>query len=172
VENKKFTKHMAIDPTRKNWQDAIDAWAGQSGGIPAANEFECSEGKQPQISILSPSKGAAVPRGNTPVKISASAHFGIERVDYILNGQLIYTSTTAPFDGNLRISTFLADGSKQVLIAKVYDKVGLSSEAVLEFVISDSAQPNKPNEDSKVENETDSAQPKEEEPTETADSII
>ncbi len=145
VEERTFRNHQAIDPSRKNWQDGIRAWAGGSEGAPPPEgEYQCSKDKQPSIIITNPSTYSRLKPGNIPVSVSYEAPFGVQRIDYFLDDQLVYTDTSGSNSGIIRLSDLHDDGSKHIIIAKIFDQRGLQAQSVIEVTVDNSTEEEPP----------------------------
>lgn len=82
----------------------------------------------PTVSISSPANGATVPRKST-VTIAANAtdNVGVTRVEFLVNGALQCTDTTAPYNCNWRVPA--APNKSYQLQARAFDLAGNSGAA-------------------------------------------
>lgn len=163
VEERTFRNHQAIDPSRKNWVAGIRRWAGtgESGAPPPEGDYACSENDRPEIFITSPSTFSRLKPGNIDVKVDVNAPLGVDRIEYFLNSEPVFTSSEWPYTGVVRLNKTFAPGSKHLIVAKLYDLSGLSSQSVVEFTIDSPVEPEK-----ETEKKSDSTDDKKTEPTE------
>jgi membrane peptidoglycan carboxypeptidase len=91
--------------------------------------------RAPSISITSPSSHSEIEPGRLSVEIALDADNGVEVVEYYVDDDKAYFTQTAPYTGHLNISRFLSDGSRHLVVAKVIDKLGYSSESTVEIKI-------------------------------------
>jgi len=94
---------------------------------------------KPSIKITSPTSLKEVPYGSLEVSVDVSAANGVEIVEYYLDDEKKFFTTTAPFTGFINISKFIKDGSRHLVVAKVIDALGYSDESAIEIKISDNA---------------------------------
>jgi membrane peptidoglycan carboxypeptidase len=92
--------------------------------------------QSPTISILSPTSQSKLPYGNFTVKVAIDAPNGTSVVEFYLDDQKEYFTTTAPYEGYLNISKFMEEDSKHLLVAKVVDVLGYSGQSAVEIKIS------------------------------------
>lgn len=130
-----------------NWkQELIAFYSGKTGeengikiGLPPSEYDNVhtaqTENNKPKITILNPISSSSLPQGAFKVELSIDAPNGIEKVEYYINDKLQYFTTTAPYSGYLNISKFMAPGSRQLIVAKAYDKLGYSEESAVEIRI-------------------------------------
>jgi hypothetical protein len=81
-------------------------------------------GSPPVVSVVSPAAGGVL-RGVTSLQASASSSVGISRVDYLVNGAVVASSTASPFSASWDSTTF-GDGVVTVT-ARATDTSGVSS---------------------------------------------
>ncbi|MBL4694923.1 penicillin-binding protein [Candidatus Gracilibacteria bacterium] len=89
----------------------------------------------PTVTITSPVSQSSITPGPFTVEIEIDAKNGIERVEYFIDEQKEFFTATAPFFGHLRISKFMPVGSRQLIIAKIIDKLGYSSQSAIEIKV-------------------------------------
>jgi membrane peptidoglycan carboxypeptidase len=132
-----------------NWRNEIRAYfAGKSStsdtgeirvGLPPTEYDDVhtatSASNKPVASITSPSSQSEVAKGNFTVETDISAANGIEKVEYYIDDKLVYTSTTAPYTGFLRVTNFMQTGTNHLIVAKVIDALGYSSQSAIEVRI-------------------------------------
>ena len=78
----------------------------------------CDDTQAPVVSISSPSAGAVV-KGMVNVSASASDNVGVTKVEFLVNGSLVATDSTAPYSFSWNTAS-LPDGSR-TLQAKAFD---------------------------------------------------
>ncbi len=149
-----------------NWkQELITYYSGKTGeedgikiGLPPTEYDNVhtaqTEDNKPKITIIDPVSSSSIPQGGFKVDLSLDAPNGIEKVEYYINDKLQYTTITSPYSGYLNISKFMAPGSRQLIVAKAYDKLGYSEESAIEV---------------RVAKDGESEGPKTEEPKETSE---
>lgn len=89
----------------------------------------------PTITIVSPSAQTEIPTGNIKVEIQLKALNGIEKVEYFLDNDKKFFSTSPPYIGNVLLPKFLKEGSTHLIVAKAIDKLGYSSQSAIEIKI-------------------------------------
>ncbi len=97
----------------------------------------------PVVKILSPVSQSSVPHGNLKVDIELSSPNGVESVEYYMDDEKKFFTTTAPYTGFVNITNFMKAGSEHFIVAKVIDKLGYSSQSAIQIKISN-AEENKP----------------------------
>jgi len=85
---------------------------------------------KPTIEIISPTSNQTVSK-NFEANVRASAPRGISKIEYIVDGQLVDTKTTAPFDLSYGLNDF-SNGFHELKV-KAYDDVDNQNEAVINF---------------------------------------
>lgn len=91
----------------------------------------------PSVNIVKPGGGSILPVGNFEVNLEVEAKNGVERVEFYVNDKKEYFTSTAPYTGHLSISKFMKKGDTQLIVAKVIDKLGYSSQAAVEIKVGD-----------------------------------
>ncbi len=76
----------------------------------------------PTVSVTSPANNATV-QGSVAIAVSASDASGISKVDFMVDGVLLSTDTTAPYSATWN-TTGLPDNSVHTLTARAYDNAG------------------------------------------------
>jgi len=89
----------------------------------------------PSITILDPASQSLLATGNFQVKVDVEAKNGVEKIEFYLDNKKEFFTTTAPYNGYLNISKFLEEGSSHLIIAKVIDSLGYSSQSAIEIKI-------------------------------------
>jgi len=129
IETKIFSVFHSERPEMANWEGPVQAWAKQQGynKIPE-NKEDCAEfveKNKPSVSITSPAQNSQN-TGELIATIDFTAPLGVERVDWTLDEELIGYETASPFSLNFEIPDTVSGSF--TLKAKLYDKVGLTSE--------------------------------------------
>lgn len=91
----------------------------------------------PQVQIISPSTNSSVAPGRFDVQISVSANHGVENVEYFINDQPAFRTDVAPYSGSLRMPSNVEIGSRQLIVVKVTDKYGYTSQSAIEVKVGD-----------------------------------
>lgn len=97
---------------------ALDAAGNRSNVVTQSWTVDTT---RPTVSITSPGVGAVV-SGTTAVKVSASDSGGIAKVEVLVDGLVVGSDATSPYQVNWNTSTAL-DGP-HALTAKAYDRAG------------------------------------------------
>lgn len=93
-----------------------------------------SANEKPQISIESPSANAILRDGGFEVKVKEAAPNGVDRIEFYIDEELKHIARETPYIGYLRISKFISQG-RHLIRAKIIDRLGYSSEAVIEVKV-------------------------------------
>ncbi len=91
----------------------------------------------PTVNILNPVAQTSIPQGKTAIAVEIKGANGIQTVEYYLDNDKKYFTGTAPYTGHIIIPGTLAAGSTHLLVAKVIDKLGYSSQSAIEIKIAD-----------------------------------
>jgi len=94
-----------------------------------------SSAKAPNISIVGPSSNSKLGQGHFEVELELSVPNGVETVEFYMDEKLEYSTSVAPYTGHLNVSRFMADGSRHLIVAKVVDKLGYSSQSAIEIKV-------------------------------------
>jgi len=89
----------------------------------------------PSITITSPSSQSSVPKGSTVIEIQVTAKNGIKAVEYYVDDKKEYSTATEPYFGRINISKFFENGSSHLIVAKVIDSMGYSSQSAVEVKV-------------------------------------
>lgn len=76
----------------------------------------------PEVYITNPANGATV-NGTVNITAEATDNKGVEKVEFYIDGILVYTSTSKPYSYSWT-TTSLPDSSYHSIYAKAYDKAG------------------------------------------------
>ena len=109
--------------------------------VTVANGTSTSDTTPPSVSIVSPSAGTSSVSGTISVSINASDNVGVKRVDLRVNGTVVASGNTSPYQFSWNTTTG-PDGSAS-LTAAAYDAAGNSavSPAVTVTVANDKTAP-------------------------------
>ncbi len=148
-EAKKTVTYQNHEPVADmfNWYEEIKQfYSGKSSeengvivGMPPTeyddvHTAETSQNK-PSITILNPVSQSKLQPGNVQIEVDVNATYGVKMVEFYLDDEKKYFTSTAPYTGKIIISQFLKDGSKHLLVAKVIDELGYSSQSAVEIKI-------------------------------------
>lgn len=86
----------------------------------------------PSITITSPVSQSTLPTGGINVIVDISAPHGVTTVEFYLDDKKEYFTTTSPYSGYINLSRFLEEGSRHLIVAKVIDELGYSSQSAVE----------------------------------------
>lgn len=94
-----------------------------------------TENSKPVVIITSPSSNSSIEAGGFQVSLDINAKNNIEKVEYYINDKLEYFTSTAPYTGHLNVSKFTAKGTQLLIVAKVTDKLGYSSQSAIQIKV-------------------------------------
>ena len=97
--------------------------------------------KAPVINIINPVATTSVSQGNLTVNVEIKGENGIQTVEYYLDNDKKYFTSTSPYTGHIVIPTILAPGSTHLIVAKIIDKLGYSSQSAIEIKIGEKTLP-------------------------------
>lgn len=104
--------------------------------------------KAPSIVITSPQAQSGLTSGNNRIAVEINAENGVEIVEFYLDSDKKFFTSTAPYDGFINISRFFPEGSRHLIVAKVIDKLGYSSQSAIEVKVENqSARGSEPSEE-------------------------
>lgn len=125
------------DPQYRLWEDGVTKWSAESGEAAVTGDVPPTEyddvhtaANQPSVYFAWPSDGTAWDTRQPTVGVSAGAPRGISRVDYLLDGELVGSSSVPPFSAALAVPNHFAKGY-HVLTAVAYDDVLNSARATV-----------------------------------------
>ncbi|MBI5753914.1 penicillin-binding protein [Candidatus Peregrinibacteria bacterium] len=93
--------------------------------------------KAPLINILSPIAETSIPTGNLTVEVQVQSGNGIEKVEYYIDNDRKFFTGASPFTGHISISKFLKPGTAHLIVAKVIDKLGYSTQSAIQVKIAE-----------------------------------
>ena len=91
--------------------------------------------RAPSIVITDPVTQGDISQGNVRVSVEITAENGVQTVEYYIDDEKKYSTSTPPYDGSLIISRFFEPGSKHLIVAKVIDSLGYSAQSAVEVRI-------------------------------------
>lgn len=128
-------KNPDKDPQFHLWEDSIIRWAEEkdftSSKPPTEYDNVHNPANRPTLSILAPVNNQTIIDSSLVSRIEASAPRGIGRVEYYIDNNLMYVSTSFPFELNKNIS-FLNNGYHNLKV-RVCDNIDNCSEKSLEI---------------------------------------
>lgn len=144
---KKFQRHKAVAPY-PTWQSGIDAWvrseaAKKLGITPPPPTEQCDKytedafKNQPEITITSPETYSEISTGKQKIEVSVKAKNDVAKVEFYFDDKLQYTTKTAPYTGQIRVSEQSKKGSQHLIMVKVHDKLGYTAKSVIEVKIAE-----------------------------------
>lgn len=116
------------DPQFATWEAGVQKWAQKQGYLqnldnpPSDYDNLHTPENQPTLSIDSPKNGDTINSKQLNVSVTATAARGIARADYLLDGQIVATVASTPWNLNSEISSITS--GIHTLMVKVYDDVG------------------------------------------------
>jgi 1A family penicillin-binding protein len=111
----------------KRWEEAVQRWAAENDIVsqdPPTEYDDVHTGQeQPTISIVYPAPGQSITSRSFTAQVNANSPRGVRRVVYALNGKIIGTSTSAPFDLRVELADPTLRIGEATLTATAYDDV-------------------------------------------------
>ncbi len=157
---------------RAYYQENTDLVDGVRIGLPPTEydnvHTEETAASAPSVNIISPSSNTFVDYGNFSVEIDLEANNGVKIVEYFIDDQRRYFTTSAPYTGSLHISKFFSKNSKHLLVVKVIDELGYSAQSAIEIKVGTGESEEEKEEDLEEEEETSTETPEAETPEEDA----
>ena len=96
----------------------------------------------PSISIVTPAPQSRLPSGNFTVEVKVEAPNGVSRIEYYIDDEKEFFTTTSPYRGYLNVSRFFAEGSEHLVVAKVVDSLGYSSQSAIQIKVDNNSSDN------------------------------
>ena len=126
------TVDLALVPTNSSgFGQVFSSTANPSSRRPSVEVEFLTDDQPPTISLTAPAPGVVF--GDTQVTVDADDNVGVERVELRVDGELVATSTAAPWSFTL---PELPDGP-HYLTVRAIDGVGLSAEAGVGVAVRD-----------------------------------
>ena len=79
------------------------------------------------LEVTNVADGFNLKYGVNPVSVNVSSQAGVEKVEYLLNDKVQYTSTAGDYSGNVRVPRVLPTGSRLDLKVRLVDVNGYMS---------------------------------------------
>ncbi|MDD3861915.1 MAG: Ig-like domain-containing protein, partial [Candidatus Gracilibacteria bacterium] len=92
----------------------------------------------PSIKIISPENHSKIPKGLLKMEMELEAPNGVKVVEYYVDDNKVYTTSTPPYIGSIIISKFFKNNSAHLIRAKIIDVLGYSAESVIEVSVVES----------------------------------
>lgn len=134
-------KNPKSDPQYNNWEKPVAAWAAKnrSGGAkPPTETCDSAYTKSVTALITSPASGATV-SGVISITATATATKGVKQVDFFVDGALISTDTTSPYQASYNTSS-LSVGS-HTITARTTDTASATASSSVTIKIGAPATP-------------------------------
>lgn len=130
----------ARDPQFENWERAVQTWishATATVGLPPT-EYDDIHGPdvQPHVILNSPTNGQILLNHLLPVQANVDASRAIARVDVVLNGVVIGSSTQQPWNFTVTLPQNLPNGFHQVNVVAI-DDAGNRGETQVNIQLND-----------------------------------
>lgn len=150
VEEVVFQNYQDIAPMFNWQQEIVDYYAdlqaenAQVGemrvGLPPT-EYDtvhtaATAANAPSIVIGNLASGSSLGEGAFEVTVDLEAKNGVDRVEFYIDEDLKYFTSTPPYSGQLNISRFMQLGSRHLIVAKVVDSLGYSAQSAVEIKVS------------------------------------
>ncbi|MFA6992747.1 MAG: penicillin-binding transpeptidase domain-containing protein [Candidatus Gracilibacteria bacterium] len=90
---------------------------------------------KPSIVITTPASHSTVKVGNVIVEVEISSPNGVKSVEYYVDDEKEYSTTTPPYFGNLIFNKFSGVNASHLIVAKIIDNLGYSSQSAIEVKI-------------------------------------
>jgi hypothetical protein len=146
-------------PDNPAWEKPVLEWAARNIGLavkegeenatvvmneesPLCKEF--TDAEKPKITIVSPNSFGFVSKGKVNVKVNIDAPFGIQYVEYAVNGMFQYKADEGPFDiGYVNIQDSFSEEDTHTISVRLVDKNYLSATSEVKVKIAeDKSKPN------------------------------
>ncbi|MFH1671660.1 MAG: PBP1A family penicillin-binding protein [Candidatus Portnoybacteria bacterium] len=132
------------DEQFNNWEGPVQIWAQNqpcSEGVcynqnpPTEEDDIHTENNQPEVEIISPSKGESISSSYLTIMANARAPLGIKQVDFFFNDRLVGSDTTEPYSVDFNPSSYLNNNSRQHIKVRAYDMVSSRQEDEIYIVV-------------------------------------
>jgi len=123
---------------RKSTEDGVQTGTVRIGTPPTEydNVHTAQTAKnKPSILITTPVSHSTVETGSLAVEVEISAPNDVQSVEYYIDDKKEYITTTPPYFGNVIFTRYKSDGESHLLVAKVIDKLGYSSQSAIEIKV-------------------------------------
>jgi membrane peptidoglycan carboxypeptidase len=184
IENVTFQNYEPV-AEMLNWaQEIRDYYADQEGqegdvriGVPPTTYDDVHTAETadsgPSIQISFPVSQSSIDYGSFSVEVEANSPNGVSVIEYYIDDQKKFFTDRPPYTATLFISKFYEKNSKHLLVAKIIDQLGYSSQSAIEIKVGTPAEPEE--EEEPVEEETpieEEEEPVEEETPPTVEIIL
>jgi len=142
-----------------NWKVEVASYCGQTVskngdiivGLPPTeyDDVHTKDKTPPKINITSPASNNYLKQGNFNVNVSITAVNNVAKVEYYINNKLQYQTSVPPYTGHLNISKFMTPGSSHLIVAKVTDSIGYSSQSAVQIKVKGNGEISTKEEDNK-----------------------
>lgn len=112
------------DPQYDNWEGPISGWKSKNkfdGKEPPTETCDSAYANDAKISIYSPDSGETV-SGTITIRASASSSVGVSKVEFFIDGVLIGSDSSSPYQRNFNTSNL--DAGSHSITARLVDKNG------------------------------------------------
>lgn len=119
----------------KRWEEAVQKWAEENNitSEEPPTEIDNSNSKdRPSIEFTSPSKSTTISSRNLSASINVSAPRGVKKVEYYLEGNIIQTVNSEPFNLNVFVADPKVTTGFYKLRAIAYDDIGNSNSTSID----------------------------------------
>lgn len=147
---KKFINIHSERPDDPAWETPVQNWVKANFGTDTNFELPPTEVddlhtaqtalSKPSLNIVAPVSGSTIQRRSVGVWVDVVASHGVEKVEYYRDGELLNTSTSAPWKGTIPIPLNAKDGDRFTITAKVFDKLYYTDTSSVEVTIGDDTQ--------------------------------
>lgn len=111
--------NAAADPQFGLWEAGVKNWATKQkfnmAEPPTEKDNLHTIENLPDLTIISPTAGQRITSNSLPVKLRATAPRGVKEVNFYINGLLLKTNSSEPFDDNLSLDS-LPNGQHKLAI--------------------------------------------------------
>lgn len=135
IEEKYFTVVHSELPDKQTWESPVRAWAEKNGLVelpPTDYDDYHITANIPKVEITAPKNNETV-SGNITLNSSVSGDYTITKMEFFIDGKLVYTDVDNPFSANFDVSS-LSNGIHE-LIAKATNDLGLVGENKISFKV-------------------------------------
>jgi subtilisin family serine protease len=139
--NNVLTSKVSFEATAgTTYRIAVDGFNDGSGARAGSITLHLAgDTTPPGVSLTSPAGGAIVRDSNVVIAADASDNVGVQRVEFLVNGSLVNTDSTAPYS-TIWNSTSIRDGLATVT-ARAFDAAGNQTTSASRTVIVDNTFP-------------------------------
>ena len=143
-------------PTDPQWENPVRAWIAGHQAAGSGDTTDTTDGltssfaiaptdydtvhtpttarRAPSIAITAPLTGATVSPGQITLSLDAIAPYGLQKVEYYRENELVSTLTQAPWTGKVLIP-LKSSGTQIHITAKAYDAYGYSATSTITLTV-------------------------------------